>query len=240
MVWLFRFCAIAAIGALAGCVPPPIPYDREVKPEVKTIGVVTPGWPSGPVVFLPPSAATSLFGLPAALIELGIQDARQRRFRDAIAPTGFDPKARFTEALVAGVAARGYTARHVPMTRRDDGFAESIRSADGQMPDAWLDCVVGTWGYWAAGHGDEVPYRPTVGARCHLLRPGGTQPLMRETVWYNQVLVSGGQPIVINLPPDPEFAFTKSDDLIGNPQKAVEGAQKAIDGVADTIGGLLK
>ena len=63
-----KLCSVIMLAVtLGGCTVPKIPFDRSAAGHVRTIGIVTPGFPSGPSVELASSVGQS-FGLIGALV----------------------------------------------------------------------------------------------------------------------------------------------------------------------------
>lgn len=223
---------------LSACAVPVIPYDRGATP-VKTLAVLSPGWPtSGPTALLASSPAQS-FGLVGALVGAAIQANLDSKFRDSIAGQNFDAEAMFRTKMIAALKARGYDV--VEATARTDR-TEFVEGGYGNLaadtkPDAYLDCLVARIGYAAAGVTDAAPFRPFLGLRCRMTQTGGSTVLMRDTIIYNPLTQAAG---FVGLSPDPAYVFTNSELLFADPVKAVKGMQDAIDKVTDALGTLLK
>ena len=223
---------------LSACAVPVIPYDRGANP-VKTLAVLSPGWPTaGPTALLASSPAQS-FGLVGALVGAAIQANLDSKFRDSIAPQNFDGQAIFRTKMIAALKARGYEVVEASArTDRTDFLADSYGNlAADAKPDAYLDCIVARFGYVAAGVSDAAPYRPFLGLRCRMTQAGGSTVLMRDTIIYNPLVNAAG---FVGLSPDPAYVFTNSELLFADPAKAVMGMQDAIDRVTDALGTLLK
>src|ERR1700693_4219214 len=93
-----HFIALAMTLALAACsTPPEIPYDHATS-AVHTIGLVTPGFPSGPTVFLASDVGQS-FGLVGGLIDASMQSNRETRFTAILASQQFVASDQFSIQL---------------------------------------------------------------------------------------------------------------------------------------------
>ncbi len=223
---------------LGACAVPVIPYDRGATP-VKTLAVLTPGWPTaGPTAYLATSPAQS-FGLVGALVGAAIQANLDSKFRDSIGGQNFDGQEVFRSRMLAALKARGYEVVEASArTDRTDFVADGYGNlAADAKPDAYLDCIVGRFGYVAAGVTDKAPYRPFLGLRCRMTQAGGTTVLMRDAIIYNPQVTAAG---FVGISPDPAYVFVNSDLLFADPEKAVKGMQDAIDKVTDALGTLLK
>lgn len=237
---LSRLKGLAVLGLvllLGACAVPVIPYDRGATP-VKTLAVLTPGWPtSGPTALLATSPAQS-FGLVGALVGAAIQANLDSKFRDSIAGQNFDGQELFRTRMLAALKARGYevveASARADRTDFTDGYGNLAADAH---PDAYLDCIVARFGYVAAGVSNAAPYRPFLGLRCRMTQAGGTTVLMRDTIVYNPLVNSAG---FVGISPDPAYVFVTSDLLFADPVLAVKGMQDAIDKVTDALGTLLK
>lgn len=233
--WLSKLAALAALACLAACADPAIPFDRGATPRIATIGVLKPGWPENPTVLLASSPGQS-FGLVGALITAAVQANREAKFREMLATRQFAAEPAFRSRLAAALRAKGYVVTEVAAEATRTKFVEAYPNT-GEGIDAWLDCMAYTWGYMAAGVGDNTPYRPYMGIRCRLTRAGGQAVLMRDWLVYNPYIQSDR---FIAIAPDPRFGFVSSDDMLAEPDRAVQGLEAAFDGVADAIGTLLK
>lgn len=230
--------AIGLLVLLSACAVPVIPYDRGATP-VKTLAVLTPGWPtSGPTALLASSPAQS-FGLVGALVGAAIQANLDSKFRDSIGSQTFDGEAMFRTRVFEALKARGYDvveagARTDRTEFIDGGYGNLAADA---KPEAYLDCIVVRFGYVAAGVTDAAPYRPFLGLRCRMMQAGTGMVLLRDTIVYNPLVNAAG---FVGISPDPAYVFTNSELLFADPAKAVKGMQDAIDKVTDALGTLLK
>lgn len=234
----------AAAMMLVGCaVKPGIPYDRTVA-QVKTIGVLTPKFPDGPVVPLASNVGQS-FGLIGALIDAGMQAERESKLTTMLKQQQFSVQERFLATLTAELEAKGYTVAVLPVPREAAGFVEQYPASPPTKVDAYLDIVTTAYGYVAAGIGASSPYRPLFSMNAKLVSANGASVLMQETIVYNLVRPRAGMfgdpyEHVVTVAPDPSHQFRNFDALMADPPTATLGMQAAADRSAQTIGKLLQ
>jgi hypothetical protein len=226
--------AILFIGGCAG--KPEIPFDRSQTPPVKTIGVLTPYIPDDAGVILASSVGQS-FWLVGALVDAGMRASRESTFKQIMTNQGFAARDIITKDLVDHVGALGYAAIQVPVARDHADYLKQYPKATETAADAYLDVVVGAYGYMAAGIGDSTPYRPAVRIKVRLVRATDASVLMEDLVFYNPL---GTPEKVITIAPDPDYDFADFDALVANPPKAKAGLENAIDQSADTVAKLLR
>ena len=226
---------IAAVLVVAGCAAPEIPFDRSATPEIKTIGLIDPAFPTGPSVVLASSVGQS-FGLIGALVDAGMQSSRELDFTKVIVSHNFVAQETFTKSLAASLEKQGYVVSAMPLKHDKTDFLSHYPPPEDGKPDAYLDVVVAAYGYVAAGIGSSTPYRPAVALRVRLVRAKDASVLMQDAVFYNPVNATTK---VVTISPDPNYVFTNFDALIGSPDKAVDGVRIAIEESARTTGGLL-
>jgi len=228
--------ALTALLALSACATQPeIPYDRNAEQSNKTIGLLTPGWPSGPTSFLASEPGQS-FGLVGALIDAARQSNRDKDLEKIIAAHNLDLRAQFVTRLSANLESKGYKVVAVSADATRSSFAKKYPGA-AEGIDSYLDVAVPIYGYMAAGIGADSPYRPWFAAGAKLVRANDAHVLMQDRVVYNTI---GEAKNVITLSPDPQYAFPKWNDVEAAPDRAVAGMQDAADKSADTIANLLK
>lgn len=232
------------LGALAlglsACATPEIPFDKS-SAGIQRIGLLTPGFPSGPSVILASDPGQS-FGLVGALVDVGLRSNRESRFKAILVNNSFEPSDDFWNDLVAQLQKDGYAVTRVPAYRDRSDFVKQIPAAP-QPVDAYLDVVVDNYGYVAAGIGGDNPYRPFVFVQCKLVRASDSAILMQDRIAVNAVNQGAGgwgSSKLVTLSPDPAFAFPEMDDLTHNPKQAVEGTKSAFAQSTDEIGKLLK
>jgi hypothetical protein len=221
---------------LAGCVAPSVPFDRQAA-DVKTIGVVTPRVPDGAVVFLASNVGQS-FGLIGALIEAGMQAARESAFQDATADQGFVPRDEVLQGLVKGLKDKGYEIVPITTARFGSEFLDAYPPTQGV--DAYLDVVVAAYGYVAAGIGPSTPYRLHVDLRVRLVAPNYKSVLMQDRVVYNQIGPLGMGSTALTLPPDERFHYASFDNLKAAPRDAIVGLRTAFEASVVRLVELLK
>jgi hypothetical protein len=235
---LFRLGAVfAALMILAACASQPeIPYDRTAAVSNKTIGLLTPAWPSGPSSFLASSVGQS-FGLAGALVDASIQDNRESDLKLILTDQRVDANSDFIAALTANLQAKGFTILPVTADAKRGAFLKKYPAPGANNVDSYLDVAVTNYGYLAAGIGASNPYRPWCAATVKLIRASDGAVLMQDHVTYNSWLDVKN---VIKLSPDPEYAFTAWSDTKAAPEKTAQGVQVAAKKTADAIGDLLK
>jgi hypothetical protein len=233
-----RLALAAAFTMLvAACAPPKVPYDRS--DGVKTIGLVTPRFPDGPVVFLASSVGQS-FGLIGALIDAGMQADREAKFKAVLEQQKFSTPEVFLQALTAELQARGYTVIVIPLQREGTEFTAKYPANAEPKVDAYLDLVAYSYGYIAAGIGDSTPYRPAFALKTRLVSAKNAALLMQDSIVYNPVRPAAGSTEYITIAPDPSYGFANFDALMADPEKAVKGLQIATEQSAQAVGKLLQ
>jgi len=239
-VRFYRIWAPLALAlSLAACASTPeIPYDHTAA-GVHTIGVLTPGFPSGATVFLASDVGQS-FGLIGAAIDAGIQANRESRLGDALTSQRFVASATFWNGLAGTLAQRGYTVVPVFAPQNRSDFVKQMPPSPSPV-DAYLDIVVKDYGYMAAGIGGSNPYRPFLVVQCKLVRASDSSTLMEDQIELNPLSTGGwGSKKDITLSPDPAYAFPGIEDLTNDPKKAADGLGSAFAQTNATIGTLLK
>ena len=141
------------------------------------------------------------------------------------------------QQLSATLQEHGYTVTDATAQRRQDNFIDKYPSGSS---DAYLDMVVMSYGYIAAGIGDSTPYRPIVSLKVRLVRASDSSVLMQETVLYNPYNAGGGMAMALTISPNPSYQFTDFDDLEKMPEMAVKGLEDAIHQSAAAVANLLR
>lgn len=239
MTSLFRRAAAAAcVLVLAACASTPeIPFERTA--QIKTIGILSPGVPSGPSVVLASSMGQS-FGLIGAIVDASMQANRDSQFGDLMKADHFVFSDTFKDGLTAQLKEQGYTVVDVAADRKSGDYVEKYPAADGTA-DAYLDVVVVSYGYIASGIGSDTPYRPFVVAKCRLLRASDSAVLMQDAVIYNRVMNQyPANDKTVTIPPDPKFSFANFDSLVAYPKDAASDLGAAANETSKALGTLLK
>ncbi len=235
---MHRFRAAAILAALllvlSACAAPEIPYDRSTAGEIKTIGVVTPRFPSGPAVVLASSVGQS-FGLIGALVDAGLQARRESRFQELLVSQNYSVVDDFTATVVRRLREGGYNVTLLPATRDGADFLKQYPAGSGI--DAYLDLVSLGYGYIAAGIGSSTPYRPALVVRARLVAAKDSSVLMQDLIVYNPINKVAK---AVTIAPDPAYEFVDFDTLVGDPATATKGLQTAVDQSAQAIATLLK
>lgn len=230
---------LCAVLAVASCATPEIPYDRAAE-NVKTIGIIEPGLPDGPTVVLASTVGQS-FGLVGALVDAGLQAARDSKFQGALDDASYSERERFVASVKIALEMRGYVVVPVSATRaKATAFMTKYPPKADANVDGYLDLVVGNYGYVSAGIGDSTPYRPSMSVRVKLVRADDAKVLMEDAVVYNPVgpAIAGARAVTIS--PNPVYSFKDFDTLMGDRADAVKGLQDSVDQTAQTISTLLK
>lgn len=238
MSLLRRAAAAAGVLLLAACASTPeIPFERTA--QIKTIGVLSPGIPSGPSVVLASSVGQS-FGLIGALVDAGMESNRESQFEGLMKTDHFVFGDTFKDSLTAQLKEQGYTVVDVPAERKSGDYVEKYPAAGGTA-DAYLDVVVVSYGYIASGIGADTPYRPFVVAKCRLLRASDSSVLMQDAVIYNRVMNQyPANDKAVTIPPDPKFTFANFDSLVAYPKDAASDLGIAAKETSKALGTLLK
>ena len=233
-----RWAVLALLLLPVGCGAPPIPYDRAAGAPVATVGFLTPSMSDRPTVCVW-GGPGQMFGLVGAIAEAAVLSAREARLVEALASRQFAARPLFIERVSAAIGAQGYRVVPVAVERTKRDFLESYGGLPAG-PDAWLDCFFVEWGYLAAGVGDSTPYRPYANVTCRLVRAADGTVLMRDRVIYNWPLGRPPPNPVITIPPDPQYSFVTSDQLVADPERAVQGIDAAFRAAAEAFGTVLK
>ncbi len=229
--------ALAVMLSVAACAKKAeIPFERAAVPQIKTIGIITPGFPDSPSVALATTVGQS-FGLIGALVDAGMQANRENAFEAAMQSRRFSAADTFLSELSAGLQAEGYQVVPIPMKRESNKFAEGYGSVPQQPVDAYLDIYTTAYGYLAAGIGSDTPYRPALFLEARLVRASDKAVLMADRIRYNTL---HAQDNVISIAPDPAYDFKDFDTLIGHADAAMAGLHSALAQSAQTVCVLLK
>jgi hypothetical protein len=227
--------ALVCVMLLAACgADPAVPLDRKATPALKLIGVVTPRFPGGPEVVLQPGIGR--YNPYAYLIRSGIELSHDSQFTSLLQRQNFSVAAYFNQGLNKTLQGLGYSVRNIAVARSGSDFLETYPAVTPPV-DAYLDLVIGSYGYLATGYTDASPYQPQFALRCRLVRARDSAVLMHNTLIYN---ASGSPDNVIALPPDSAYQFTDFQALMADPAKATDGLRVAIDQTLVTVASLLR
>jgi hypothetical protein len=225
-----------ALALLGGCVHrPEIPFEKTAN-NIKTIGILTPGVPSGASVILASSVGRS-FGIIGALVDAGMTASRDAQFDDELKRQSFKFEDAVTKSLSDRLTAAGYTVSAVPLTRKPSDFVKPYPKSDDTKVDAYLDVYYGGYGYIAAGIGSSTPYRPGLSLRVRLVNARDASVLMEDTIIYTPI---GTPADTVTISPDPDDVFLDFDALKADPDHAAKGLYRAIDHTSDTVVKLLQ
>jgi hypothetical protein len=222
---------------LAGCATTPqIPYDRMTAGNIKTIGIVTPKFPNRASVVLATTVGQS-FGLVGALVDAGLQEGRDSSFEKMTGAQNFVAQDAFMRRLTDTLQEQGYTISNVDTMRPNrDKFLDKYPM---DPVDAYLDLVVITYGYIAAGVGNNTPYRPRFSLQVRLVRAGDSSVLMQDTVLYNPY-TPGTAPDAVTISPNPAYEYQTFSELESSSEMAIEGLKDAVHQTAAAVANLLR
>lgn len=237
---IVKWIAAAAVATLfAGCAAQPeIPFDKSANANIHTIGVVTPAMPDKPNIWLASDVGQS-FGLIGALVDVSLQDARNRKVWAMLESRGVDPKDKFVDAIQASLKAQGYDAKLVAVPRKEGEVLKTYPTPAESGADAYLDINVVNYGYVAAGIGKSTPYRPFVYLNCKLVRASDSAVLMQDAIFYDPV-APFGQGKNVSLSPDPAYTFIDFDAMEAKPDQVVSGIDASMHTTTDALGRLLR
>ena len=228
--------ALAALLVVAACATQPeIPYDHGAAQNNKTIGLLTPGWSSGPSSVLASDVGRSL-GLIGALVDASMEASREHELNEILANRKIDVNAMFISRLKSNLEGRGFKVVTIDADGKRTSLLKKYPSA-GDGVDSLLDVVVPNYGYLAAGIAKDNPYRPWFVSQVKLVRAKDSGVLMQDVVTYNTI---GEAKNVVTLSPDPQYAFVHWTDLKSSPDQVVAGITDAADKSADAIANLLR
>lgn len=229
---------MAALVCLAGCASQPeIPFDKTAA-SVHTIGVLTPVMQEKPTVWLATDLGQS-FGLVGALIDAGMQEAREKKMWALLVDQKMNPRDQFSSVLRQSLEADGFAVKPINVERQDDKYLKAYPSAAENGVDAYLDIVVGQYGYVAAGIASSTPYRPFVYLNCKLVQATTGAVLMQDSIYYNPV-APFGQGKNVSISPDPAYTFVNFNAIENAPQQGAAGLTAAFHATSDSIGRLLR
>lgn len=229
---------LTAVALLAGCATKPeIPFDRSAN-NIKTIGILTPYEPEHAAVVLASSVGQS-FGLVGALVDAGMRASRESKFNEQLGKQGFDLHEELMKSLTEKLTAAGYTVSTVSAKRSGASYLKAYPKGDDNKVDAYLDVLVGGYGYIAAGIGDSTPYRPALAMHVRLVRSSDSKVLMEDIIYFNPVGPAVPENIV-TVPPNPAYTFQDFDALTADPAAMSNGLKDAINQTADATAKLLR
>jgi hypothetical protein len=237
-----RLSSLALATLLVGCAAKEVPFDAANGPPVKTIGLLTPAMPSGPSVVLASSVGKTaaenlgILGIVPALIDQGMQNARENKLQAVLATEHFDATQTLLNDLKASLEAEKYTVVLIPADRKKSDFLKPYPTPSSPI-DAYLDIVIESYGFGAVGISSSQPYRPEIMLKCKLVRADGATLLMQDAVIYNPL---GKPDAVVTIPPDPAFAFADDDKLNAVPAKTKAALDTAIAETSRSVAGLLR
>jgi hypothetical protein len=233
-----RLVAAAATCVLAGCASQPeIPFDKAANANVHTIGILTPAMPEKPEIWLASDVGQS-FGLVGALVDVGMQEARDKAVWASLSDQHMAPRDDFMQALEASLKAQGYDTKTVAVTRKDSGYMKTYPAASETGADAYLDVAVANYGYVAAGIGESTPYRPFVYLNCKLVRASDGSVLMEDSIFYDPV-APFGQGKNVTVSPDPAYSFVNFDTMKSQPKQTAGGLDASFHQTTDALARLL-
>jgi hypothetical protein len=245
MMKIFRTGAVfAALLILAACAAQPvIPYDHTATQANKKIGLLTVGWPAGPVSFLASDPGKS-FGLIGALVDAGMQSERDGQLSNLLTEQNVDAQKIFVAKLTASLQAEGYGVVSVSVDAADKNrikYLKKYPAADANGVDSYLDVAVINYGYVAAGISSDAPYRPWLNGLVKLVKVSDGSTLMQDSFTYNSLTFQGNANVTaVTISPDPAYAFPKWADATSDKSKAAAGVSDAAEKSASAVADLLK
>ncbi len=234
-----RAFACLILAALAACTTVEIPFDHAANPNIKTIGVIAPGMPARAQIVLASDVGQS-FGLIGALVDAAMLETRNSKFDALLTGKKFDARSAFVADVKSALAAHGYAAIDVSLTRSSESdLLKAYPKPGADNVDAYLDlALVGnTYGFVAAGIADSTPYRPFAYMKCRLVRASDGATLMEDVIAYNPI---GNPSRIVTIAPDPAYSFADFDALIADPDRAVKGLEAALHSSSDAVGTLVQ
>ncbi|HEY2446855.1 MAG TPA: hypothetical protein VGI20_14055 [Rhizomicrobium sp.] len=220
---------------LSGCATAEIPYDHS-SAGIRSVGLLTPGIPDGASIVLASDPGQS-FGLVGALVDAGLQNNREGKFEHILASQQFVAANEFWSDLTANLQRDGYAIVPIAGARDRSDFLKKYPTPPSPV-DAYLDVIVQSYGYMAAGIGSANPYRPFMLVKCRLVRAADSAVLMQDQIALNAL--NNGGPKQVTLSPEPAYAFPGMDDLVADPKNAAAGVKTAFQQSTTSIGNLLK
>lgn len=235
---LKKTVALSAALLLSACATPYVatPYERETA-NVQTITIIDDAADDNAIAYEVASMGSN-FGLIGALVDAGIQAERRAALNRALEGAGFDGEDLFEARIAERLGAQGYkvTVQSVDTPREKRDFLVSYPTPEGPV-DAYVDVVVGHYGYLSAGA--FQPFRPSVSAKVRLVSASDpTKVLMDNRIVYNVMNTEGAG--AITLTPNPAYEFKNREELLTDPARTAAGIQDALYQVADTAAQLLR
>lgn len=191
-----------------------------------------------PTVWLASDVGQS-FGLVGALIDAGMQESREDKMWAMLAGQKMYPRDQFMSALRQSLEADGFAVKTIDIAREAGKYMKAYPPAAENGVDAYLDIVVGQYGYVAAGIASSTPYRPYVYLNCKLVQASNGAVLMQDSIFYDPV-APFGQGKNVSISPDPAYTFVDFDAMENAPQKSAEGLTAAFRATDDSLARLLR
>jgi hypothetical protein len=244
MTFTMRIAALAAVLGLglAGCASQPqIPFDKSANAGIHTIGILTPGMPDGPNIWLASDVGQS-FGLIGALVDASMTEHRNNTVAAILASEKKVPRDAFLAALQASLKDQGYDSKIVTVERKQGDYLKQYPAASENGVDAYLDISSVNYGYVAAGISKSNPYRPYVYVNCKLVRASDGSLLMQDTILYDPVKLGGFSDTskYVTIAPDPAYSFPDFDAMTAQPTLATAGIDASFHQTADALTHLMR
>lgn len=206
------------------------PYKPADRQQVQRIGLLTPAVPDRLAVRMVIHPGQSL-GLVGMLLAEGDMGGKTGDFTRAMHEQGMYCRRDFIRQIEQGLAQGGYLVEPISVARphNEYAFLDRYPTSNGRV-DAYLDLYTDLVGYTAAGGG--TPYRPTVYLYVRLVSARDHQVLYQDRIAYNAFGNGDG---AITLTPAAGYEFAAFDQLMAQPQKALQGLQLAMRATSDEL-----
>lgn len=228
--------AILAGLTVACAAPQHRPLDPSQTRGIQRLGVLTPALPEAYDVRMVVHPGESL-GLVGMLLAEGDRLFKADDFNQVVSDHGNTAcRNSFRQHLEAGLASSGYELVRLPVPRplRQPGFLDRYPTDNGTV-DAYLDLYSELVGYTAAGA--NTPYRPTVYLNVRLVRARDHRVLYQDRIAYNPFGDGDG---AITLRAETAYSFRGMEQLLAQPDRALEGLQVAMQTTGEVLGRQLR
>jgi len=224
-------CTLILLATLVGCAQAPArkAFNREAGGHIKTVVVTQlPNQDSYEAAMLAHPGAN--FGLIGGLIAAADMQNKSTKLTAAIDPQQTRLQDRFSEKLVQGLTAAGYSVSVLPVptaAKEDQVLALALPKAT-RVPDAVV--MIDLRGaYWAAG--PNTDYLPRLIAKVKTV-DGAASVIYEDTFSYGFTPPSGK---TVHMASDAQYRFATIDQLIIDPTKTRDGLLSGLDPIVAQI-----